>query len=150
MTDPRESRTTFIVPEIIFDPSLILSPHVTLLGLLFADRAFASLDGERILTSARQLLDLEIPDDTYQLELHLEPALDDVPVFRKSVRTLERIEISDTEALRYSTIKPWITRIGEILTFRAILRPYSLRYGAGKALDNSGKFDTRKDSAPDH
>ncbi|EDN06867.1 predicted protein [Histoplasma mississippiense (nom. inval.)] len=29
-------------------------------------------------------------------------------------------------------------RIGEISAFRDIVRPYSLRYGAGKALDNSG------------
>ncbi|PGG95045.1 hypothetical protein AJ79_10301 [Helicocarpus griseus UAMH5409] len=133
-----KEETTFIVPEIIFDPSLILSPHVILLGLLFADRAFASLDGERIITSARQLIDLKIPEDTYQLELHLEPALNNVPVFRKSERTLEQIEISASEALTYSTIRPWIRRIGELSAFRDIVRPYSLRYGAGKALDNSG------------
>ncbi|EGC46846.1 C2H2 finger domain-containing protein [Histoplasma capsulatum var. duboisii H88] len=133
-----KEETTFIVPEIIFDPSLVLSPHVVLLGLLFADRAFAPLDGERVLTSARQLIDLKIPDDTYQIELHLDPALNEVPVFRRSERTMERIEISATEALTYSTIRPWIRRVGELSAFRDIVRPYSLRYGAGKALDNSG------------
>ncbi|OJD11104.1 hypothetical protein AJ78_08054 [Emergomyces pasteurianus Ep9510] len=133
-----KKKTTFIVPEIIFDPSLVLSLHVILLGLLFADHAFAPLDGERVLTSARQLVDLKIPEDTYQLELHLNPALNDVPVFRKSERTLKAIEISATDALTYGTIKPWIRRIGEISAFRDIVRPYSLRYGAGKALDNSG------------
>ncbi|OJD20357.1 hypothetical protein ACJ73_08309 [Blastomyces percursus] len=133
-----KEETTFVVPEIIFDPSLILSPHVFLLGLLFADRAFALLGGERVLTSARQLIDLKIPEGINQLELHLDPALDDVPVFRKSERTLEGIEISATEALTYATIKLWIKRIGEIAAFRDIVRPYSLRYGAGKALDDSG------------
>ncbi|OJD28093.1 hypothetical protein ACJ73_00490 [Blastomyces percursus] len=133
-----EEETTFVVQEIIFDPSPILSPHVFLLGLLFADRAFALLGGERILTSARQLIDLKIPEGINQLKLHLDPALDDVPVIRKSERTLEGIEISATEALTYATIKLWIKRIGEIAAFRDIVRPYSLRYGAGKALDDSG------------
>ncbi|OJD22915.1 hypothetical protein ACJ73_05741 [Blastomyces percursus] len=133
-----KEETTYIVPEIIFDPSLILSPHVALLGLLFAGRAFAPLDGERVLTSARELLDLVISEDNYRLELPLDPALDNIPVFRKSERTLEQVKISTTEALTYGTIKPWIKSIGEISAFREILRPYSLRYGAGKALDNSG------------
>ena len=35
-----EARNTFILPEIIFNPSLILSPHVALLGLIFANNAF--------------------------------------------------------------------------------------------------------------
>lgn len=35
-----EARNTFPLPEIIFDPSLILSPHVALLGLILADEAF--------------------------------------------------------------------------------------------------------------
>ncbi|OJD10026.1 hypothetical protein AJ78_08793 [Emergomyces pasteurianus Ep9510] len=133
-----KKKTTFIVPEIIFDPSLILSPHVILLGLLFADRAFAPLKDERVLTLARQLIDLKILEDIYQLKLHLDPALNDVLVFRKSERTLERVEISATEALTYGTIRPWIRRVREISAFRDIVRLYSLRYSAGKALDNSG------------
>lgn len=31
-----------LIPEIIYDPSLSFSPHVFLLGLFFADRAFAA------------------------------------------------------------------------------------------------------------
>lgn len=128
-----------MIPEIIFDPSLILSPQVILLGLLFADGAFARLDGERILTSASQLLDLDIPEDTYQLEFNLDPGLSDIPILRRSERTLDGIRISDVEALTYNILLPWIKCIGKISTIRQIVRPYSLRYGAGKALDNSGK-----------
>ncbi|EDN08224.1 predicted protein [Histoplasma mississippiense (nom. inval.)] len=132
------SLTEFVIPEIIFDPSLILSPQVILLGLLFADGAFARLDGERILTSASQLLDLDIPEDTYQLEFNLDPGLSDIPILRRSERTLDGIRISDVEALTYNILLPWIKCIGKISTIRQIVRPYSLRYGAGKALDNSG------------
>lgn len=35
-------RIKFILPNIIFDPSLILSPHVFLLSLIFVDRVFAA------------------------------------------------------------------------------------------------------------
>ncbi|OJD15251.1 hypothetical protein AJ78_04473 [Emergomyces pasteurianus Ep9510] len=66
-----KKETEFMTLKIIFDSSLILSPQVILLDLLFADSAFARLDGERILTSASQLLDLDIPEDTYQLEFNL-------------------------------------------------------------------------------
>ncbi|KAH2975874.1 hypothetical protein KXV25_006790 [Aspergillus fumigatus] len=133
-----KDENTFILPEIIFDPSLILSPHVFLLGLLFADRAFARVDGEEVLMSAEQLLRLRIPDECNELQLTLDPALDNIPVFRQSERTLEGITISLDKALPYSTLLPWVKKVGAIAGFRQVSRPYSLRYGAGKALDNSG------------
>ncbi|KAJ5678354.1 uncharacterized protein N7477_003987 [Penicillium maclennaniae] len=40
---------TYILPEIIFDPSLVLSLYIFLLGLLFIDRAFDRVDGEEVL-----------------------------------------------------------------------------------------------------
>jgi hypothetical protein len=55
-----------------------------LLGLLFADRAFNRVDGEEVLVSANQLPQLHIPDECNELPLHLNPKLDDVPVFRMS------------------------------------------------------------------
>ncbi|KAF3481524.1 uncharacterized protein GIQ15_04283 [Arthroderma uncinatum] len=131
---------TFVIPEIIFDPSLILSPHVMLLGLLFADGAFGRLEGEEVLTSAKQLLDLSIPEGTNELRLPLKPELDDIPVFRKLEQTADGVKVSDTEALTYQTLWRSIRIIGELSTFIQILRAYSLRYGAGKALDNSGQI----------
>ena len=62
-------RNTYILPEIIFDPSLVLSPHVFLLGLLFADRAFARVDGEEVLVLASQLPGLQIRDECNELRL---------------------------------------------------------------------------------
>ncbi|TPX21747.1 hypothetical protein DIZ76_015709 [Coccidioides immitis] len=52
---------------------------------------------------------------------------------------MDRIKISDIEALIYSTIQPWIKCIRELSTFHEILQAYSLYYGAGKALNNSNK-----------
>ncbi|KAJ5938275.1 hypothetical protein N7466_001409 [Penicillium verhagenii] len=129
---------TYILPEIIFDPSLVLSPHVFLLGLLFADRAFDRVEGEEILVSASQLPRLRIRDECNELRLQLDSAMDDVPVFRMSERTFHGIGISPNRPLPYSTLEPWVKKIGVITGIRQVTRPYSLRYGAGTALDNSG------------
>jgi hypothetical protein len=47
---------TFSLPEIIVDPSLILSPHVALLGFILADEAFLAPK----LTSAEKISGLDI------------------------------------------------------------------------------------------
>ncbi|KAH7317383.1 hypothetical protein BKA65DRAFT_411005, partial [Rhexocercosporidium sp. MPI-PUGE-AT-0058] len=46
-----KAKNTFPFPEVIFDPSLVFSPHVAFLGLIFADNAFLAPS----LTSARGL-----------------------------------------------------------------------------------------------
>ena len=38
-----KARNTFILPEIIFDLSLVLSPYITLLGLIFVNNTFLAL-----------------------------------------------------------------------------------------------------------
>jgi hypothetical protein len=111
---------------------------VFLLGLLFADRAFDRVDGEEVLVSAGQLPGLQIREECNELPLQLDSALDDVPVFRMSDPTLQGISISPNKPLPYSTLLPWVKTIGAITGFRQVTRPYSLRYGAGTALDSSG------------
>ncbi|KAH2496255.1 hypothetical protein KXV76_005809 [Aspergillus fumigatus] len=68
---------TYILPEIIFNPSLILSPHVFLLGLIFADHAFDHVEGEEVLVCASRIPQLQIPDGCNELPLRINPALDD-------------------------------------------------------------------------
>jgi hypothetical protein len=130
----REASNTFPIPEIIYDPSLILSPHVFLLGLIFADQAFAASR----LISPEQLSRLTIPLGRNELPLPLRSTMDNIPVFRKAIKTLHGWEISPDQPLPYSTIAPWMKKLGAITGFRQIARPYTLRYGAGKAFDNSG------------
>ncbi|KAL2783868.1 hypothetical protein BJX66DRAFT_317676 [Aspergillus keveii] len=132
---------TYVLPEIIYDPSLVLSPHVSLLGLLFADCAFDRVDGEEVLVSAGQLPGLQIREKCNELLLRLDSALDDVLVFRMSDPTLQGISISPNKPLPYSTLLPWVKTIGAITGFRQVTRPYSLRYGAGTVLDSSGSVN---------
>jgi hypothetical protein len=131
-----EARNTFVLPEIIFDPSLILSPHVALLGLIFADNAFLAPS----LTSAARISELDIPPGYEQLPLHLKPEMADIPVFRKSVRTPYGWEISPDQPLPYTPLLKWMKRLGVLTGFPQITRPYSLRYGAGNAFNQSGVY----------
>jgi len=132
----QRTSNTFPIPEIIFDPSLILSPHVFLLGLLFADQAFRAPN----LTSAEQLTKLYIEPGRNELPLPLHPDLDNIPVFRRSIKAFHGYEVSPDQPLQYSTLLPWIKDLGTITGFRQVARPYSLRYGAGKAFDENGEF----------
>ncbi|KAH0563164.1 hypothetical protein GP486_002272 [Trichoglossum hirsutum] len=125
---------TFVLPEIIFDPSLVLSPHVALLGLIFADNAFLAPS----LTSAARISELDIPPGYEQLPLHLKPEMADIPVFRKSIRTPYGWEISPDQPLPYTTLLKWMKRLGVLTGFPQITRPYCLRYGAGNAFNQSG------------
>jgi hypothetical protein len=131
-----EARNTFLLPEIIFDPSLILSPHVALLGLIFADNAFLAPS----LTSAERISELDIPPGYEQLPLHLKPALANIPVFRKSIKTPYGWKISSDQQLPYTTLLKWMKRLGMLTGFPQITRPYGLRYGAGNAFNQSSEY----------
>lgn len=128
-------RNTFPLFEVTYDETLIFSPHVFLLGVLFCDQAFAASN----LTSPEELSRLTIPPGRNELRLHLNQALDNIPVFRKAVRTPYGWAISPTEPLPYSTLLPWIRTLGKITGFAQVARPYSLRYAGGKAFNENGK-----------
>lgn len=118
----------------MYDETLVFSPHVFLLGMLFSDNAFAAYN----LTSPEDLSRLDIPRDHQQLRLNIKQELDNVPLFRKVLRTSQGYKVSPTERLAYSTLLPWIRSLGQITGFAQVTRPYSLRYGGGKAFNDNG------------
>jgi hypothetical protein len=118
----------------MYDDTLAFSPHVFLLGMLFSDHAFAAYN----LTSPDDLSRLVIPQGLKELRLRIKEELDDVPLFRKVVRTPQGYKVSPTERLAYSTLLPWIRSLGQITGFAQVTRLYSLRYGGGKAFNDNG------------
>jgi hypothetical protein len=131
-----DARNKFPLSEIIFDLSLILSSHVFLLGLIFADRAFAAPN----LTSAGQLSRLDIRPGYQQLELLLKPSILDILVFQKSVRTGYGYEISPHEPLTYATLLSLMKAVGVIAGFLQPTRLYCLRYSAGNEFNQSSTY----------
>jgi len=65
----KEARNTFPLPEIIFNPSPILSPHIALLDLIFANKVFLAPN----LMSAEKISELDIRPGRQQLPLRLKP-----------------------------------------------------------------------------
>jgi hypothetical protein len=86
----KEARNTFPLLKIIYDPSLILSLHVTLLGLILTNDAFLAPN----LTSAKKISELDIQPSYKQLPLHLKLSMANIPVFYKSIKMLYGWEIS--------------------------------------------------------
>ncbi|OCK91144.1 uncharacterized protein K441DRAFT_576326, partial [Cenococcum geophilum 1.58] len=73
----KATNNTFPIPKIIFNPLLILSPYIFLLGLLFTDKAFTAPN----LISAEQLNKLYIKPRRNKLPLPLCLNLDNIPIF---------------------------------------------------------------------
>ncbi|TAQ84190.1 hypothetical protein B7494_g7492 [Chlorociboria aeruginascens] len=113
-----QARNTFPLPEIIFDPSLALSPHVALLSLIFANNAFLAPS----LTSAERISELDIEPGKEQLPLPMKPEMANIPVFRKSTRTYYGWEISPDEQLLYTTLLKWMKRLSVLTGFPQITR----------------------------
>ncbi|KAL9633054.1 MAG: hypothetical protein Q9204_003553 [Flavoplaca sp. TL-2023a] len=135
---------TFPIPEVICDPSPILRPYVFLLGRLFADRAFAVVG----LTGPEGLDGLDIRPGCNELRLDFRDELADVHVFRRPVKTLYGWKMSDIEPLPYATLYSGLKILGAITGMRQIVRPYTLRYGAGKAFDANGERENQPASRP--
>ena len=93
---------TFSIPKIIFNPLLILSPYVFLLGLLFTNKAFTAPN----LTSIEQLSKLYIKPRRNKLPLLLRLDLDNIPVFRRLIKTPYGYKVSLNQPLLYLTLLP--------------------------------------------
>ncbi|KAJ4248097.1 hypothetical protein NW762_012867 [Fusarium torreyae] len=125
---------TFTLPEIIFDDSLLLSPHILLLGLMFRHRAFEASS----LVSPEHLSSLDIyPGEDYLL-LPLKKSMDDVFVFRDTVKTaLGGYELSQNTPITYAEICEWTKAIGVLAGFIIVTILYTLRYNTANELDGS-------------
>ncbi|CAH0031470.1 unnamed protein product, partial [Clonostachys rhizophaga] len=81
---------TFTVPENFFDPSLFLSPHIYLLGILFRHQVFKAPS----LISPDKLDILDIHEGEKELPLPLKKEFDNCLVFRRAIKTLTGYNIS--------------------------------------------------------
>ncbi|KAJ6103770.1 hypothetical protein N7486_003992 [Penicillium sp. IBT 16267x] len=129
---------TFPIPEIIFDPTLVLSPHVFLLGMLFRIDAFKSLskDGP-VMNNPKKLYSLRVLSGLGQQELKLKDEILDRHVFCHALREPDGIRIALEKSLNKGWLSYRMKRGGEITGFEEVAKPYCLRYGAAKAFNDS-------------
>ena len=65
--------------------------------------------------------------------------MEDAYIFRKSIRSVLGIEISD-DHLPYEALNTRLKKVGELTGFSLPVGAYCFRRGNGEALDNSSKF----------
>ncbi|EEA23683.1 hypothetical protein TMatcc_006763 [Talaromyces marneffei ATCC 18224] len=128
----------FKIPEIIFDPTLTLSPHVCLLSMLFHIKGFKNISKTGpILDNAQKLYSVRIVDGLNQQELKLKDEILDKYVFCQVERETTGYRIVLEKRMLSSTLRSQMRRIGEITTFEDIVKPYLLRYAGAKEFNNS-------------
>lgn len=128
---------TFYIPEMIFDPSLALSPHIFLLAILFKHRAFLAED---LNNNPDSLHRLRISPDSRELQLFLKPEMQDVYLFRKPIKEFTGWSLS-RDPIPYLTMAQWVRRIGRLSGFESNTICYSLRYMAANNMDRNGTIN---------
>ncbi|EDN10985.1 predicted protein [Histoplasma mississippiense (nom. inval.)] len=122
---------TFTLPEIIYEPSLILSPHIFLFGILFFFEAFSPPS----LTSMAKLRGLKIGGGRQQLLIPLKPEMANHYVFCKVAKVNGEIRIFPQEMMDPSSS---VRTIAEIAGFLHSWFNHRCRYGGGLILNKSG------------
>ncbi|KAL3429111.1 hypothetical protein BDV09DRAFT_200914 [Aspergillus tetrazonus] len=134
----KKAPNKFKIPKIIFDPTLVLSPHVCLLGMLFHIKGFKSISTTGpVLDSPEKLYSLGVLDGLGQQELKLKDELLDKYVFCQTVREATGFRIVVEKKLLASTVASWMRRAGQITGFEQVTKPYLLWYAGAKAFNSS-------------
>ncbi|EDN05396.1 predicted protein [Histoplasma mississippiense (nom. inval.)] len=122
---------TFTLPEIIYEPSLILSPHIFLFGILFFFEAFSPPS----LTSMAKLRGLKIEGGRQQLLIPLKPEMANHYVFCRVAKEDGEVRIFPEEMMDPSSS---VRSMAEIAGFLHPWFNHRFRYGGGLILNKSG------------
>lgn len=129
-------RKCFPIPEVIFDPDLLLSPHIFLLTILFQHRAFKS---EILNDNPRLLYTSKIEAGENQIKVGLRPDIMNTHVFRRTEKTVTGLQMG-TRPIDRSMMSKMVGTVGRLAGFEGNTICYTLRYMAGNNLDQSGMY----------
>lgn len=104
------------------------------MAILFHHQAFQAPS----LTSPEKLEALDIHPEERELSFPLKQELSEVPIFRRATQTLTGYQLSEDEPITYHMMGAWIKKIGELFGLEYPTIPYTLRYTAANAFDQSG------------
>ncbi|KAG6358154.1 hypothetical protein INS49_014038 [Diaporthe citri] len=138
---------SFTVPEIMYDPSLLLSPHVFLLAIIFRYKAFNS---PSLNENPHELGQLRIHRGENEMYLSFRPEILNMYIFRKPIKTSSGYRMG-TERLSQGTMSKWISTMGMLSGFEHSTMAYNLRYMAGNSLDRDANISSAlRDLVMDH
>ncbi|KAJ5950701.1 uncharacterized protein N7479_009114 [Penicillium vulpinum] len=125
---------TFLIPEVIYDPSLMLSPHTFLLGMLFHDDAFRP-PGIRSMADLRRLF---LEGGRQQMEIPLKTEKAEHYVFCKVEAAKGKIVFHRHQPISVGSLSNQLQTFGEIAGFKWSLFTHRFRYGGGTIMNESG------------
>ncbi|OJD22696.1 hypothetical protein ACJ73_05960 [Blastomyces percursus] len=134
----KKAPNEFKIPEIIYDPTLVLSPHVCLLSMFFFLGGFKRISTTGpVLDSPEKLYGVRVPDGLGQQKLKLKDELLDKFVFCQVEREPTGYRIVLEKRLTAAMVGSRMRQCGEITGCEDPCHPYNLRYGGAKELNNS-------------
>jgi hypothetical protein len=129
-------RVEIPIPEVIFDPTLVLSPHMCLLGMLFKLVAFKSPNA----TCAEKLYSLKILKGLNQQDMPIKDHFLDKFVFSDVTKEADGFHIALDQPLNKSFISYRLERASQITGFKHHVRVSDIRPLTAKSLNDSRKY----------
>jgi hypothetical protein len=114
----------------------VLSPHTFLLGMLFKVQAFKSPS----IVSPEKLYSLNVLNGMNEQQLPLKDELSDDFIFCQAVETACGVCPARQLQLSSDSVRYRMKIGGQITGFAQVTKPYVLRDGAAKALNESRKY----------
>lgn len=131
------SRNIFIIPEVIYDTSLFLSPHVFLLAILFSRRAFRL---EEFNDNGPEMLEtMAVLEDEKSMPIPLKKELYDDYLFRGVAQGINGYSLFD-KRVTYHTVHKALQRVGRSCGCEEGTTSYTLRYMAGSNMNESDRW----------
>ena len=126
----------FPIPEIIYDPTLVLSPHIFLLSILFKAQAFKSPS----IDSPESLYSVGVLDGLNEQALPLREELDNNFVFCQAVQEVHSVRITHEVQLTSASVQYRMKKGGQITGIAEVVKLYTLRDRNTKGLNESRKY----------
>lgn len=117
---------------------MALCPISHFLALALADQAFEAQG----INSPEDIFRIAVPPYRNSLQLRWKPEMLDIPVFRRTIRTVQGMRISPDRALSYDVFNQYLQRLGRNAGLEDPLTPYCIRRGTANAVDGKLLLET--------
>lgn len=126
-----------MIPEVLYDPSLFLSPHVFLLAILFHRRTFhyEALNDDPTSKISR----FRVSPGQTQLPFYIKDEFADHYIFRSSMQNVNS-HVASLKPIIYNTMHSRLKMIGRILGYESNVISYTLCYKAGNDMNENSTW----------
>ncbi|KAH8744716.1 hypothetical protein F5883DRAFT_722125 [Diaporthe sp. PMI_573] len=136
-----------LIVVLFWPPSLLLSPHVFLLAIIFRYKAFESSSLNK---NPQELGQTRIHQGENEIYLAFRSDILNKYIFRKPVKTASGYRMGE-ERLSQGMMSKWISTMGMLSGFEHRTMAYNLRYMAGNSLDRNVNISSAlRDLVMDH